>query len=68
MATDISDKEMKALRDARWDKAFGGKHDDSSVRDSVNRKATIVIEHLIQARWVVKKQNYMRRSHQFPVL
>lgn len=53
MATDISDKEMKALRDGRWNKAFGGKHDDSSVKDSVDRKATIVIEHLIQASDVV---------------
>lgn len=53
MATDIGDKELKALRDGRWEKAFGGQHDDSSVLDAVNRKATIVIEHLIQASDVV---------------
>ena len=47
MATDIVDKELKNLRNARWEKAFS--EEDSSSRDSVNRKATIVIEHLIQA-------------------
>jgi len=51
MATDIMDKELKALRDARWERAFLGSSSASteSSRDSVNRKATIVIEHLIQA-------------------
>ena len=38
---------MKALRNARWDKAFNDVEDDED-RDR-NRKATIVIEHLIQA-------------------
>lgn len=53
MATDIVDKDMKALRNGRWEKAFkqgtadvGGEED---VRVSINRKATIVIEHIIQA-------------------
>ena len=52
MATDIVDKELKQLRNARWDKAF---HPELSVsqneskKDATNRKATIVIEHLIQA-------------------
>lgn len=49
IATDIFDKELKEARNARWEKAF----DDSRVKDDslteVNRKATIVIEHLIQA-------------------
>lgn len=54
MATDIVDKDLKQLRNARWDKAFadtsGSKLTASdSPRDQVNRKATIVIEHLIQA-------------------
>jgi len=48
MATDIVDKELKNLRNARWEKAFS-EEDDMTNRDSVNRKATIVIEHLIQA-------------------
>jgi hypothetical protein len=55
LATDIVDKELKALRNARWEKAFT-KEDESapgknieSSQDEVNRKATIVLEHLIQA-------------------
>ncbi|CAB9497986.1 Receptor-type guanylate cyclase gcy [Seminavis robusta] len=51
MATDIVDKGLKELRNGRWDKAF---KDSTSMasdneKNSVNRKATIVIEHLIQA-------------------
>lgn len=53
MATDIVDKDLKNLRNARWDKAFqkgdSVHHVDASPRDEVNRKATIVIEHIIQA-------------------
>jgi 3'5'-cyclic nucleotide phosphodiesterase len=50
MATDIVDPEQKAFRNARWEKAF---HSDESIFEDkhveINRKATIVIEHLIQA-------------------
>jgi len=69
MATDICDKELGALRKARWAIAFSDdaitvnnnnsntgsnkQHDQDDQQDdsqtSVNRKATIVIEHLIQA-------------------
>ena len=56
MATDIADKDLKTLRNNRWDKAFiKAEHPNDAVsskqdqRDAVNRKATIVIEHLIQA-------------------
>ena len=51
MATDIMDKDLKALRNARWEKAFKESPDESisAQDDNVNRKATIVIEHLIQA-------------------
>ncbi|CAB9501709.1 Receptor-type guanylate cyclase gcy [Seminavis robusta] len=55
MATDIVDKDLKALRNRRWDKAFKTGEFASSgqleenARDSVNRKATIIIEHIIQA-------------------
>jgi hypothetical protein len=52
MATDLGDKELKRLRNERWDKAFkvGSTEGTSSVAfESLNRKATIVIEHLIQA-------------------
>ena len=60
LATDIMDKDLKDLRNRRWADAFDAgksipknsmrgkkKHDNSML--SVNRKATIVIEHLIQA-------------------
>ena len=51
MATDIVDKELGALRKKRWETAFSTKSTErtpESERDDVNRKATIVIEHLIQ--------------------
>lgn len=53
MATDIADKELKQLRNGRLEKAFktgdSTQHVDENPRDEVNRKATIVIEHIIQA-------------------
>ena len=56
MATDIVDKELGAARKARWAKAFKkpeNGEDESTTGtsniDDINRKATIVIEHLIQA-------------------
>eukprot|EP00977_Amphora_coffeiformis_P005788 scaffold1221_cov207-Amphora_coffeaeformis.AAC.47 len=50
MATDIVDKELKSLRNARWETAFSeAAAKEDNKRDAINRKATIVIEHLIQA-------------------
>lgn len=55
MATDIMDPDLKKLRNNRWDKAFADTNDDDADGDdhkhraNINRKATIVIEHLIQA-------------------
>ena len=52
MATDIMDKNLKQLRNARWDKAFAVKKEGFPEEDSHvsrNRRATIIIEHLIQA-------------------
>ena len=49
LATDIADKELSATRKSRWNQAFAESptgEDETMVR---NRKATIVIEHLIQA-------------------
>jgi len=47
------DKEIGQARKKRWAVAFGeegvAEAPDASKLDSVNRKATIVIEHLIQA-------------------
>jgi len=44
MATDIMDKDLKDLRNNRWEKAFSeqDKNEDPSI--TKNRKATIVIE------------------------
>lgn len=49
MATDIVDKELKQLRDNRWATAFDESKSGSMSDIDVNRKATIVIEHIIQA-------------------
>jgi hypothetical protein len=51
MATDIMDKELGAARKARWNKAFseGDSNHDEDEKTRINRKATIVLEHLIQA-------------------
>ncbi len=46
LATDIMDKDLKDLRNKRWSDAF---EIEQSGQEAVNRKATIVIEHLIQA-------------------
>lgn len=45
LATDIFDKELNDLRKSRWDRAFSG--DDQSGDSDL--RATIVIEHIIQA-------------------
>jgi 3'5'-cyclic nucleotide phosphodiesterase len=62
MATDIADKDLGAARKARWDKAFCKNNNDNNANDAgtittiksdnvndVNRRATIVLEYLIQA-------------------
>lgn len=48
-SADIADKELKALRNNRWQKAFASNCNEEDARDNTNRKATIVIEHLILA-------------------
>ena len=47
MATDIFDKELTTMRKNRWDMAFGDV--DNGAHNAINRKATVVMEHLIQA-------------------
>jgi class 3 adenylate cyclase len=47
MATDIVDSDLGKVRDDRWDKAFSESCDESE-RDRANRRATVVIEHMIQ--------------------
>ena len=60
MATDIADKELKSLRESRWDAAFSdtaatpfsssnGSKQLKHIHDADNRKATIIYEYIIQA-------------------
>ena len=49
MATDIVDKDLKELRNGRWNRAFHNSACTDGPRDAIDRKATIVLEHLIQA-------------------
>ena len=46
------DKDLKTQRNARWEKAFNGEEPKTKeeIHEAVNRKATIVLEHLIQAK------------------
>ena len=52
MATDVLDKELGAARTHRWYKAFSDVDDWAGQQEGqqvkINRKATAVIEHLIQ--------------------
>jgi hypothetical protein len=60
MATDIMDKELKNSRNDRWSKAFTDTEnpEEDSSADVFNRKATIVIEHLIQASDVARTMQH----------
>lgn len=51
LATDIFDKDMMEVRNSRWDKAFGdrSKYPELSEGELKSLKATIVIEHIMQA-------------------
>lgn len=55
LATDIMDKELSQQRKERWRTTFGSEEgstvdlDDNDDDDEIDRKATIVIEHLMQA-------------------
>jgi len=61
MATDVLDKDLNGFRSKRWEKAFGASASQESIphqtnneaeetdKSQVDRKATIVIEHMIQA-------------------
>jgi hypothetical protein len=53
IATDIFDKELKDLRNTRWTKVFHPEDFNGEEKDEnfslINAKATIVIEHIIQA-------------------
>lgn len=74
MATDIFEKDMKALRSRRWDKAF---HRDAASRDRQitplsmeedrNMRATIVIEHIVRAIALLLKVNLSCEAFQLTI-
>ena len=49
LATDIFDEHCSAIRKARWAKAFGRDPNEAEDEHALDRKATIVLEHVIQA-------------------
>jgi hypothetical protein len=49
LATDIFDKELKTLRNDRWDLAFHNTVMQTDAKEHMDRKAIIVLEHIIQA-------------------
>jgi 3'5'-cyclic nucleotide phosphodiesterase len=59
IATDIFDKEQGTIRKNRWNKAFYETNPEDSSHEVKSRKATIVLEHLIQASDVsVRTRNF----------
>lgn len=49
MSTDIFDKELKALRQSRWEKVQEERASFSTVHEEKNCKATCIVEHIVQA-------------------
>jgi class 3 adenylate cyclase len=49
LATDIADRELGVLRKSRWEQAFQAKAFTEMEAVDMDRKATIVFEHIIQA-------------------
>ena len=49
LATDIDDVELQSLRMNRWEATFQERRSGETSANELNRKATIVIEHLIQS-------------------
>jgi len=47
------DKQLKSERNARWEAAFQEDENEQNPDDLINRRATIVLEHFIQASDVV---------------
>ena len=67
MATDIVDKELKQQRNARWEAAFSKdgplpEGPKGSAKEDSDRKATIVIEHLMQASDISHTMQHWRKS------
>ena len=65
---DVVDKELGAMRKERWGRAFGSTStvdttfSTESVNDRNNRKATIVLEHMIPASDICHTQQHWQIS------
>ena len=53
MATDLFDPELKSSRNDRWESSFGEDASAGWLKDDIDRKATVVVEHLMQASDIV---------------
>jgi 3'5'-cyclic nucleotide phosphodiesterase len=63
MATDMFDPKLKEMRHQQWKQTFGGSHlpnRRTMSRDMDNRKATIVIEHLMQTSSIAHTMQHVR--------
>jgi hypothetical protein len=60
LATDIVDAKLTELRKNRWDEAFHETSGRKSPSEDRNRKATIVMEHIIQASDVAHSMQHWR--------
>lgn len=63
MATDMLDPKLKEMRHQQWKQTFGGSHlphRRTMSRDIDNRKATIVIEHLMQTSSIAHTMQHVR--------
>uniref|UniRef100_A0A7S2Y8F3 PDEase domain-containing protein n=1 Tax=Entomoneis paludosa TaxID=265537 RepID=A0A7S2Y8F3_9STRA len=68
MATDIADKELKKLRESRWDQAFAESAPVAALdMDQIDsdRKATIVFEYIIQASDVAHTMQHWHTYQKF---
>ena len=67
IATDIFDPTLSAARKARWEKAFKNpykNHDNVSMDEmDLNRKATIVIEYVLQVSILQVLRLFLNESH-----
>jgi class 3 adenylate cyclase len=65
LATDIADKELGTLRKGRWVQAFAETSSGHTADIDVDRKATIVFEHIIQASDVCHTMQHWRTYQKF---
>mmetsp|Transcript_27767 Transcript_27767/g.64985 ORF Transcript_27767/g.64985 Transcript_27767/m.64985 type:complete len:1198 (+) Transcript_27767:98-3691(+) len=65
LATDVMDKDLNELRAKRWDRSFGTSVVEEAKKDKIDRKATVVIEHMIQAADVAHTMQHWHIYHKW---